>query len=424
MYFLQYNKQNQLNWKEIAIPILLMLLLPPFIGLLFFIFNYYSKKNLTKSGYYAFFSCIAIYIGCINATKIPAGDQLAYATAYSNIPLVGFKGALLYIYGLGGNYSSTTGISGEFMNGIYNFVGYYLTFGYYPLFICIYSYVELMLVFMGFYHFCQTIKDNHEPLILGPLILAFFYLYFNMMIQIQKQFMAQAIMMYVIGNYARYGIMTKRLWIISLVSLFTHASMILFFPFFVLKRMRKRISKSSFIFYSIIFASFIILGPSLIGNTFSDIESSDSAVSYSLKRVATSEKADDGLSIDFMHPRTLITLIPILYVLYNQFWKRRNLLTHSEIYILNLLFFLVLSSFAMYNQKVAQYRYYLMTYMFIPFVSTFLATEIRNRNNYMMILSFLSISSFYLFFEYIPWKYAPVSNIIFYPSVSLIFSKL
>lgn len=424
MYFLQYNKQNQLNWKEIVISILLMLLLPSFIGLLFFIFNYYSKKNLTKSGYYAFFSCIAIYIGCINATKIPAGDQLAYATAYSNIPLVGFKGALLYIYGLGGNYSSTTEISGEFMNGIYNFIGYYITFGNYPLFICIYSYVELMLVFMGFYHFCQTIKDNHEPLIFGPLILAFFYLYFNMMIQIQKQFMAQAIMMYVIGNYARYGVMTRKLWIMSLVSLFTHASMILFFPFFVLKSMRKRISKLSFIFYSIIFASFIILGPSLVGNTFSDIESSDSAVSYSLKRVATSEKADDGLSIDFMHPRTLITLIPILYVLYNQFWKRRNLLTHSEIYILNLLFFLVLSTFAMYNQKVAQYRYYLMTYMFIPFVSTFLATNIRNRNNYMMILSFLSISSFYLFFEYIPWKYAPVSNIIFYPPISLIFSKL
>lgn len=417
------NIKDKIQWKEIAFIMLITSLLPSIIVLPLIIYTFYNKKNATKTDYYAYFTCIALYIGAINATKLPAGDQLAYATAYSNIPEIGFKGALLYIYGLNGEYSSTSGISGEFMNGIYNFLGYYLTFGYYPLFICIYSFIELMLVFIGFYHFCQRINKNHIPLIMGPLILAFFYMYFNMMIQIQKQFMAQAIMMYVIGCYAQYGKMSIKLWIIAFISLFTHASMILFFPFFIFKILRDKLSQATFLIFAFFFASIIIMGPQIVNNTISDIESSSSAMSYSLKRVASSETANDGLSIDFFHPRTLITLIPILFVLYTKLWKNRKILNATETYILNIIFLLILSTIAMYNQKVAQYRYYLMTYMFLPIVTCFLSSKIKVRNNCMLFISLLSVGSFYIFFETIPWKYAPVTDIIIFPPTWLIFSN-
>ena len=63
------------------------------------------------------------------------GDQWQYYVAYMNVPDVGFWKSLVYIYGI--DYfkdPSRMQVSGEFMNGIYNYLGYYLTFGYYPLY--------------------------------------------------------------------------------------------------------------------------------------------------------------------------------------------------------------------------------------------------------------------------------------------------
>lgn len=410
-----------IDWNMLICSVLLMLVLPPFIGVPLAVFHCYRKQFAQKKDYYVYFVCISLYIASINATKLPNGDQLAYASAFSNVPTEGFWGSLTNIYGKDAYYGKRSNISGEFMNGVYNYVGYYVTFGYYPLFICIYTFIEMMLVFMGFYHFCQKIKNNHIPLITGPILLVFFYMYFNMMVQIQKQFMAQAIMMYVIGCYAQYGKMSRRLWIISAVSLFTHASMILFVFFLALKRLRSQLSLKSFLTISVLFGALIVWGPSLIGSSVQDIDESTSAMSYGLKRVALSEKANDGLSIDFTHPRTLVVLVPILWVMYKKLWKERNTLNVAEQFILNIVFLLTITTFVMFNQPLAQYRYFLMTYMFIPFFFIFISNQIALRNQILRLLAFLSMTTFYLFFESIPWKYAPLSHIMIMPPGWLVF---
>lgn len=102
-----------------------------------------------------------------------------------------------------------TNISGEFMNGVYNYLGYYLTFGNYSLFIFLYSLMEIMLILMGVYHFSTQLKSPKMVLICGTITMCFLYVFQSYVANTETIF-GQAIMMYVIGHYARYGKMTKR----------------------------------------------------------------------------------------------------------------------------------------------------------------------------------------------------------------------
>ena len=76
----------------------LFLFLPPFIGLPLVLFLVWKKKNLNFSDYLLLIFCIAIYMGAINATKAPNGDQVNYYVAYTNVPSVGFIKSLIYLF--------------------------------------------------------------------------------------------------------------------------------------------------------------------------------------------------------------------------------------------------------------------------------------------------------------------------------------
>lgn len=412
----------KIEWGRILIILFFFLLLPPIIGIPLIIGYMFLKSNITKQDYYLFFLCIAFYIGSVNATKFPDGDQVNYFFAYKNVPTIGFWKSLIYIYGAAYNRGyNLTNISGEFMNGIYNYIGYYITFGYYPLFECLLSVFDLLCVFLGLYHFAQKLRKPHIPIVCGTLILAFFYMYFNLMLQIQKQFLGQAIMMYVIGYYARFGVMTKKLWVIAAVSVFTHAANILFIPFLIYKPLRSRLSKSSLPIMGGIFLIVIFLGPNLASNIISD--NSNSTLTYSMRRLAFSERNNDGGVINFLHPRQLITLIPMLYILIKHFCFNRKKTNNAQMFILNILLLLNLAVFTMFRQPLAQYRYFMMTYTFIPYFMPFIFRNIKYRDTLLKYSSLASVITFFYFFEDIYWIYAYVADIILFPPIWLIFSN-
>lgn len=171
------NKHN-LSTGEITLICLLFLIIPPILGLPFILYWISITKKHTNNGYFCFFICIAIYFAAINATKMPGGDQWQYWAAYMNVPKVGFIKSLTYIYGLDLD-KEAKGISGEFMNGVYNYIGYYITFGYYPLYAALLTFANYILVFLGLYKFTQTLKKPHIPIVCGVLILSFFIYIFN-----------------------------------------------------------------------------------------------------------------------------------------------------------------------------------------------------------------------------------------------------
>lgn len=414
---LSYNKEI-INWGYLLGYFCLFLVLPPIIGLPVILYVVWKKSHPKYSDYLLLMACIAIYLGSINATKQPSGDQVNYYVAYMNVPDIGFLKSLIYIYGLDLlSDPGKTSFSGEFMNGIYNYFGYYLTFGYYPLFAALYTFVEYLLIYMGLYKVFRKAQMPKYPIVCGVLTLSFFYLFFQYTLQIQKQFFAQAIMMYVLGSYAEKGKMTIKLWLIALCSILTHASTGLFLPFLLLKPLRGRLTKKWMLFLAMMLLGFVLYGPRMAENVASD---NSGVAGYGMKRFAESEGQSDSAG-QLVMSQVLVIAVPMFLIVFRQLWlKRHVLIDEAQAFILNITLLLLLSVASMYSKPLAQYRYFMMLLAFMPFVYPFISSNVSKRNQWLMIISLVMVVWFYLQFSNIIWNYAPEWQILVYPPVGLI----
>lgn len=412
------NKHN-LSTGEVTLICILFLIIPPILGLPLILYWISTTQKHTDNGYTCFFICIAIYFAAINATKMPGGDQWQYWAAYMNVPKVGFIKSLTYIYGFDLN-KETKGISGEFMNGVYNYIGYYITFGYYPLYAALLTFANYMLVFLGLYKFSQTLKKPHIPIVCGILILSFFYLYFQYLLQIQKQFLAQSIMMYVLGSYAVSGKMDKKEWIMTACAIFTHAATTLFLPFLLFKPLRNRLSKVELLCLGVLFSLLIIMGPQLAGNVVSSM--GDSALSYGANRLANSEIHND-IEFGLVWSQVFVIAFPMAWIVLHQLWMERKTLTQAHAFILNVILLLLLTIIAMFKQPLAQYRYFMMLLAFMPFVYPFICQNTKHRDTILKIIAGVMIIWFYYQFDKIIWKFAPEIDIIIKSPILLLFGN-
>lgn len=420
MQNMSISMNRQINKSHIMVLFILFLCLPPFIGLPMLVGYVFMNKKKGNYIYYLLFLCLASYFAAINATKTPGsgGDQFRYCIAYLNVPTIGFWKSLIYIYG--NEYAQDPGrtqISGEFMNGVYNFFGYYITFGKYYLFAFIYTFIEYMLIFMGFFKFCQNLKNPHVPIICGALIISFFYLFFQYTLHIQKQFFAQAMIIYVLGSLSYEGKMNSKLWIISIVALFTHASVIWYFPFICISKFRKPLSKTGLILLSFIFGALIFFGPSIAGDMTSGVDRN--ALSYSIGRVANAENDYDGMTLNML--QVIVIAIPMAAITLKQLLLNRKKLKGYSAFILNVVLMLLLSVVAMNRQQIAQYRYFMMIFAFMPFVYPFAFNKIKHRDTFLAVLSVVMIVWFYYQFDKIIYEYAPEVEIVSVPPIFLTF---
>lgn len=414
-----FFKDKNIDWQQIILADLLFLLFPPFISLTYLIASIISKRHSTQTNYYILFTCLALYLGSINATKHVTGDQYQYHVAYMNVPEIGFWKSLIYIYGadLTRGYQRTN-ISGEFMNGVYNYVGYYLTLGYYPLFALCLTFANYILTFIGFYKFAQSLRKPHIPIVCGVVILSFFYLYFQYTLQIQKQFLAQSIMMYVLGTYAQTGKMTQKLWIITMCATFTHAATLLFLPFLLYKPLRSKLTKNGLLSIGILFSILIILGPRIAGGITSTV--GESALTYGANRLAKSQINNDT-EFGLVWSQVFVIALPMAIIAFRKLWNERKTINNIHAFILNVVLLLLLTVVAMFRQPLAQYRYFMMLLAFMPFVYPFAFKEINKRDSFLKGLAFIMIVWFYFQFERIVWHYADEWEIIIKPPMMLIF---
>lgn len=416
---LSYNREI-INWGYLLGYLGLFLVLPPIIGLPVVLYMVWKKNHPKYSDYLLLMACVAIYMGAINATKQPSGDQVNYYVAYMNVPVLGFLKSLIYIYGT--DYFVDPGkvhISGEFMNGVYNYLGYYLTFGYYPLFAALYTFVEYLMIYLGLYKVFRKAQMPKYPIVCGVLTLSFFYLFFQYTLQIQKQFFAQAIMMYVLGSYAEKGKMTIKLWGIALCSILTHASTGLFLPFLLLKPLRGRLTKKWMLFLAMMLLGFVLYGPRMAENVASD---NSGVAGYGMKRFAESEGQSDSAG-QLVMSQVLVIAVPMFLIVFRQLWlKRHVLIDEAQAFILNITLLLLLSVASMYSKPLAQYRYFMMLLAFMPFVYPFISSNVSKRNQWLMIISLVMVVWFYLQFSKITWHYAPEWQIVAYPPALLVYT--
>ena len=414
---LSYNREI-INWGYLLGYLGLFLVLPPIIGLPVVLYMVWKKNHPKYSDYLLLMACIAIYLGSINATKQPSGDQVNYYVAYMNVPDIGFFKSLVYIYGT--DYFVDPGrvnISGEFMNGVYNYVGYYLTFGYYPLFAALYTFVEYLMIYLGLYKVFRKAQMPKYPIVCGIITLAFFYLFFQYTLQIQKQFFAQAIMMYVLGSYAEKGKMTIRLWLIALCSILTHASTGLFLPFLLFKPLRGRLNKKWMAFIALMLFAFILYGPRMAEN----VAAEDSGVAgYGMKRFAESEGLEDEAS-SLVLSQVLVIAVPMFIIVFRQLWMKRHVfIDNAQAFILNITLLLLLAVASMYSKPLAQIRYFMMLLAFMPFVYPFVSAKLPRRNFCLGVIAAVMFVWFYAKFSFIVWDYVPEWQIVAYPPIALI----
>lgn len=407
------------NYSELFISCIIFSLLPPLISLPFLIVWILQKKNASNTNYTTFMICIAIYFAAINATKRPSGDQLQYWAAYMNVPEIGFIQSLIYIYGLDLG-KEVNGISGEFMNGVYNYFGYYLTFGYYPLFVALLILANYTFNFLSIYKYAKTLKNPHVPIVCGILILSFFYLYFQYTLQIQKQFLAQSIMMYVLASYAVTGKLKKKEWFLTICAVFTHAATLLFVPLILYKPLRARLTKKGLLFLGIVFSILVVMGPRLAGNVMSG--DNNSALTYGINRLAQSETNND-VEMGLVWSQVLVIAIPIALIVLKKLWLDRKNLNSEQAFILNIILLLLLTVVAMFKQPLAQYRYFMMLFAFMPYAYFYISKNIQTRDNVLKIISLIMIVWFFYQFEKIVWHYAPEMDIIIKSPILLIFGN-
>lgn len=416
---IQSTAKDVLDFKRLLGAVILFLCIPSLFSLPYLFYTFFRKRSGNKTDYVIFIVCISIFFAAINATKSVGGDQWRYWMAYNNVPIKGFLYALMNIYGTPEAWQGINHhISGEFMNGVYNYIGYYLSFGYYPLFVFLFTLTSYILLLLGYYRFCLTLKSPHIPIICGILIISFFYLYFQFTLQIQKQFFAQAIMMYVIGNYAYYGRLRRKDWFAVACSVFTHQSMLFFVPFILLKRFRSKMGKGTIAFVFIILAFLVFWGPSLMGGV--DF-SNGSALSYGLERFANSETNNDGLSIQMN--QVVVIGLPLAVICFRQLQLNRNYVVPSQQFIVIVVSLILVTTAAMVRQPLAQYRFFMMLMPFMPFIYSMTYRNIQKRNIFLMILAVAMVVWFFFQFEYIYWTYAPEIDILIKSPIFLVFSN-
>lgn len=262
-------------------------------------------------------------------------------------------------------------------------------------------------------------KESHIPIVCGVITLSFFYLFFNYTLHIQKQFLAQSIMMYVLGNYAYYGRMRKRDWIVAVCAVFTHAATLLFVPFLVFKSLHSRLTRKRLLFIGSVFVMLIVMGPSLASGMATD---SSSVLTYGVSRLAASEIRNDT-EFGLVWSQVFVIALPMALITFRKLWLDRKALSDSNAFILNIILLLLLTIVAMFRQPLAQYRYFMMLFAFMPFIYPFAFNNIRNRDVLLKVIAVVMILWFYYQFELIVWDYAPLVDIIIKSPILLLFGN-
>lgn len=225
-------------------------------------------------------------------------------------------------------------------------------------------------------------------------------------------------MMYVLGSYADYGKMSKKLWIVTAISVFTHQSMFLFVPFLVIKPLKRKLTKKTLILIVWLMLVFITVGPRMASRISSNIDNTnESALTYGINRFSNIGDTD-GLTMDIF--QFVVVCIPIIYILLKRMWFGKKTLSDHTAFILNITLLLITVIIAMAKMPLAQYRYFNTIFAFLPFIYPFMFSNINKRDYFLKLVGYFMILVLMATISSTGRAYAPLINLICEPPCLLI----
>lgn len=410
---LKSNKEN----RNLVVLFLLFCINPVLGIVILTMFIICSNKVSCNRPLNLLFFMMAIYMGLLNATKTPASDQIQYMNAYLLVPKQSIWASLTNIYGEHYNGAGTTKEMGY---GFLNIIGYILSFGYYPLFVLEFTVCLYMLGFKAIKRLFRVVRPNNWLILTvsAIYIMCFYSQYFNLTIHLQRQEIATAVMLMAIVDYCVAEKYTWKNFMLPLFAMTLHTSVGIFLPFFCLRKIFKdRIGKKQFLLIMglviVIVFSCVAIAGSMLNSLGGDV--------YALERLSDAgSSTEDSFSYSFL---MIFTLPLVLIIAKNVFSKERNANKTQE-YLFYVFFLAIVIFYLLTPDATMQYRYFMMSYSFWPFVIPLLFSKKSLWENIVLasICIFLFIR-FYLTFENMPWQYTSVTNALTCDAISLFFKN-
>lgn len=396
---LQFN-QLRLDYKYVLKLLVVAFFLPPMLSLLYAIYAFWKGRRNDMKPYLTLFVIFASYMAVMNAGKMPTSDQSNYWAVYMQIPKEGLLWAMNHIYGF---RDATNGK--EFMNGIYNYVGYYLTGGCYGLYI----YINTFLMYMPFYYCIYKMfegqKNAKAAVLCGVLCLSFFNQFFLLTVHLQRQFIAYSIIIYLMTLKASTG---KTNILLILVAFFTHTTTILFVPFLYLDLFYKRMSPQRMLIIGVLVVGALFVLSHSVGSD--DLNEETNALNYSLQRIKNAGEDD----VKFKPLEFLLFNIPMVFIALTRMFRKKQRPIEYVVYnTYILLFFFVMS---MTGNELVQYRYSFFTYGYLGMIMPMFCFEKRKITSvFYPFVSLVFVARFYLTFDNTSWTYDPIWKSLVFP---------
>jgi len=369
-----------------------------------------SKKNESESNYFIFFITLCTWISLVNMGKIPSSDQIVYTRMFYEVPRSGFYGTMFE-----SSYCSRH-------ESVYRFivwVGYYLALGNSKFFFFMISFTIYMLHYLATYKVLKHIGASKLAILCGVLSLTFFTQYFVMTLQLIRQMLGTAIIIYAIAQRAVTG---RNAWWWLLAGCLTHTSSMFLatlslIPWFYRKLTGRRLWICIGVVTFVLLFGDIIAGL-LAGSTQIDL------FNYAMERMST--KQDDGLGA--MKQSIMMTIfIPLMIVvtkllLTNDYTneviiENGKMERTSAIYpFIYIGIFTMLYVLSMTGSPLIQYRFFYFSYSFIPFLLPLLLKPGRLwESPYFVVVSLFFIIRFFMLYDDMTWKYPPLVDVLLIP---------
>ena len=337
---------------------------------------------------------LSLYLGLINATKIPESDLIGYIDIFEDVEYYSFR---TYIF-LAGK---------EPVFFLYNYIIYYLIGGNTSSYIIITSVIAYMFFFCAINKFLRLYSKN-SIIIFSIIIAAFFPQLFSLSAHLIRQFLAASILLYAIVLKLFYN---KKVWFFLLMAVLIHSTTLLFIPLMYLKPLKNKLSVKNGTFILL-----LIVGVGLFLPTVSEIivnSVGNNIFTYAFTRVNRANIELEELSVLSFVVLAIIFFILIL-IQYHKSGEKIRILTPGIIHLANIFLIYAIFIIANLNNTEISLRFFFFTYFFFPLIVPL--SFLMVKNNLIFIKELISVA-FIIFFiyklKYGAWEYASLNKLLF-----------
>lgn len=361
---------------------ILLSLASPLISILSFAV-YIVIEDKLKEYIFPFSIVIILFLSCLNAVRVPESDTIWYNEYFNEASKYDF---IKYIF-LRGKEPAF----GVFNWIIFQFVGSNLTV--YTIVITTFTYG---LLIYAVYRFGMANKYSHANILFGIIAVAFIPYIFTQSNHGIRQFVANAILAYIMVERIYYG---KKMWWLMAVMFLIHSSSGLFIPLLFLRFFNKKINKKNIICYTGLIIA--VLTYRVIGTLLLPMSDSES-LGYVASRIAQDKSGGMIISEEMILLNILILSI-ILYCIHKD---KKPQMHENIIRFMHIICVLILYILVNYNQDVISLRFNFYLWVLFPFILMYCFHSFKLNAFYYHMASVAIYAYSFYYLEYLGiWKY-------------------